>query len=139
MHLKFVAAHLAGLLAVATAKDFRTFAVNHFYGQGPLTQGRMDPIISPGIASSHVHVIQGGSNFNLTMENDALLDSRCTSSLVEADKSNYWTPSLYFQDPTNGSFISVPMFYMNVYYLCVPSPNSSSKLIDSHRQFRANR
>ncbi|KAJ5595027.1 uncharacterized protein N7459_001235 [Penicillium hispanicum] len=78
--------------------------------------GRMDPIVSPGTASSHVHVIQGGSNFNLTMSDDFLLGSNCTSSLVEADKSNYWTPALYFQD-TNGSFISVPMFYMNVYYL----------------------
>jgi Domain of unknown function (DUF1996). len=122
MLLKVIAAHLAGLLAVASAKDSRTFAVNHFYGQGPLTEGRMDPIISPGTASSHVHAIQGGSNFNLSMENNALLDSPCTSSLVQADKSNYWTPSLYFQDPTNGSFLSVPMFYMNVYYLCVPWP-----------------
>ncbi|KAJ5118467.1 hypothetical protein N7448_010174 [Penicillium atrosanguineum] len=121
MHFNVIAAHLAGLLAIVSAKDSRTFAVNHFYGQGPLTEGRMDPIISPGTASSHVHAIQGGSNFNLTMENDALLDSSCTSSLVEADKSNYWTPSLYFQDPTNGSFISVPMFYMNVYYFFEPT------------------
>lgn len=119
MHFKATAIQLAALSATAFAKDSRTFAVNHFYGQGPLTMGRMDPIVSPGTASSHVHAIQGGSNFNLTMANDVLLDSRCTSSLVEADKSNYWTPALYFQDPTNGSFVSVPMFYMNVYYLCV--------------------
>ena len=134
MHFKIIAAHLAGLLAVASAKDSRTFAVNHFYGQGPLTEGRMDPIISPGTASSHVHAIQGGSNFNLTMENNALLDSSCTSSLVEADKSNYWTPSLYFQDPSNGSFISVPMFYMNVYYLCVHQvqPSSYGVMTDSN-------
>lgn len=125
MHFNVLAAYLAGLLTVAFAKDSRTFAVNHFYGQGPLTEGRMDPIINPGTASSHVHAIQGGSNFNLTMDNDALLDSHCTSSLVQADKSNYWTPSLYFQDPANGSFISVPMFYMNVYYLSVSRPLSS--------------
>ncbi|CAL5868505.1 uncharacterized protein PFLUO_LOCUS2731 [Penicillium psychrofluorescens] len=121
MHLYVIAAHLAGLLTVASAKDSRTFAVNHFYGKGPLTEGRMDPIISPGAASSHVHAIQGGSNFNLTMETNTLLDSSCTSSLVEADKSNYWTPTLYFQDHTNGSFISVPMFYMNVYYFFEPT------------------
>ncbi|KAF7173863.1 hypothetical protein CNMCM5623_006118 [Aspergillus felis] len=121
MHFKAIAIQFAALYATAFAKDSRTFAVNHFYGQGPLTMGRMDPIISPGTASSHVHAIQGGSNFNLTMGNDVLLDSRCTSSLVEADKSNYWTPALYFQDPTNGSFISVPMFYMNVYYFFEPT------------------
>lgn len=76
----------------------------------------MDPIVSPGIASSHVHTVQGGNAFALTMTDDQALDSTCTSSLVKNDKSNYWTPKLYFH-ASNGSFISVPMFYMNVYYL----------------------
>lgn len=120
MYSKVIVLQLATLFATTFAKDTRTFAVNHFYGQGPLTTGRMDPIVNPGVAASHVHAIQGGSNFNLTMDDDTLMDSPCTSSLVKADKSNYWTPSLYFQDPSNGSFISVPMFYMNVYYLCAP-------------------
>lgn len=117
MHLIFHAVYLAAFLTTGSAKESRTFAVNHFYGQGPLTMGRMDPIVDPGVAASHVHAIQGGSNFNLTMGNEDLMDSSCTSSLVNADKSNYWTPALYFQDPTNQSFISVPMSYMNVYYL----------------------
>lgn len=109
---------LAALATLATAdKTSRTFSVNHFYGNGPLTMGRMDPIISPGEASGHVHAIQGGSNFNLTMADDALLDSSCTSALVANDKSNYWTPALYFQDPTTGKFTNVDMYYMNVYYL----------------------
>jgi hypothetical protein len=30
------------------------------------------------------------------------------SAFVKADKSIYWLPSLYFQDPKNGSFIRVP-------------------------------
>jgi hypothetical protein len=89
MYFKAIVIQLAALSATAFAKDSRTFAVNHFYGQGLLTMGRIDPIVSPGTTSSHVHAIQGGSNFNLTMANDVLLDSRCTSSLVEADKSNY--------------------------------------------------
>jgi hypothetical protein len=142
MHFKATAIQFAALYATAFAKDSRTFAVNHFYGQGPLTMGRMDPIISPGTASGHVHAIQGGSNFNLTMGNDVLLDSRCTSSLVEADKSNYWTPALYFQDPINGSFISVPMFYMNVYYLCVAYKScifEKSSCQTNNEQFRTNR
>lgn len=95
----------------------RTFAVNHFYGKGPLTEGRMDPIISPGEASGHVHTIQGGSAFALSMtDSQALDDSTCTSSLVKNDKSNYWTPKLYFQ-AENGSLHDVELFYMNVYYL----------------------
>lgn len=128
-HKEKVSMHPRSLLAVAAtgtlfvcafAKDTRTFAVNHFYGNGALSMGRMDPIISPGTASSHSHAIQGGSNFNLSMTDDALLYSDCTSSLVNADKSNYWTPSLYFQAP-NGSFLSVPMYYMNVYYFFEPT------------------
>lgn len=109
---------LASFAASASAYSStgRTFAVNHFYGDGPLVMGRMDPIINPGVASGHVHAVQGGNGFALNMTENQALDSTCTSSLVENDKSNYWTPSLYFH-ASNGSFISVPMFYMNVYYL----------------------
>jgi len=77
----------------------------------------MDPIVNPGVAASHVHTIQGGSNFALTMTDTQLMDSNCTSSRIKNDKSNYWTPSLYFVDPKTGSIESVEMFYMNVYYL----------------------
>ena len=100
----------------AYSANGRTFAVNHFYGKGPLVEGRMDPIVDPGNAAAHVHSVQGGNNFALTMTDGQALASTCTSSLVKNDKSNYWTPKLYFQFE-NGSFVDVPMFYMNVYYL----------------------
>jgi hypothetical protein len=104
--------------ASAYSATQRTFAVNHFYGKGPLTQGRMDPIINPGGPSGHVHAIQGGNAFAVTMtDTQALEKSTCTSSLVKNDKSNYWTPSLYFKDPVTGMLESVELFYMNVYYL----------------------
>lgn len=110
---------LAFGVAVSTAqaaKTSRTFAVNYFYGDGPLLTCRADPIVSPGVASSHVHSIMGGSNFNLTMSDTTLESSTCTSSLAKADKSNYWTPQLYFKH-SNGTFEEVPLFYMKVYYL----------------------
>lgn len=98
----------------------RTFAVNHFYGKGPLMMGRVDPIVSPGGPSGHVHAVQGGNAFGVTMTDTQALDqSTCTSSLVKNDKSNYWTPSLYFKDPKTGELEAVDMFYMNVYYLYV--------------------
>lgn len=115
----FSSASALALLATsasAYSPTERSFAVNHFYGKGPLVEGRMDPIVSPGEASGHVHTIQGGNAFALTMENDTALGSTCTSSLVKNDKSNYWTPKLYFQS-ANGSFHDVELFYMNVYYL----------------------
>jgi Domain of unknown function (DUF1996) len=95
----------------------RSFAVNHFYGKGPLMMGRVDPIVNPGIASGHVHAIQGGNAFGMTMTDGQALTSTCTSSRVKNDKSNYWTPSLYFKDPNTGMLEAVEMFYMNVYYL----------------------
>ena len=52
-----------------------TFTVNHFYGKGPLLMGRVDPIVSPGALSGHVHAIQGGNAFALTMTDDQLLNS----------------------------------------------------------------
>jgi hypothetical protein len=110
---------LASLAALATAKDSRTFAVLRFNGDGYMTEGRVDPIVSPGTAASHLHGIMGGSNFGLTVEGEQLLDSSCTNAKIANDKSNYWTPEVFFQDPNNGTFTKVPLFYMNVYYLSV--------------------
>jgi hypothetical protein len=111
------AAVLATLAASVSAKDSRTFAVNHFYGKGPLVEGRMDPVVSPGVPSGHAHTIQGGSAFAMTLGDTTLLSSTCTSSLIKNDKSAYWTPKMYFYDEANNTFEDVPLFYMNVYYL----------------------
>ena len=103
--------------ASAYSATQRSFAVNHFYGKGPLMMGRVDPIVTPGGPSGHVHAIQGGNAFGMTMTDTQALGSTCTSSRVKNDKSNYWTPALYFRDPKTGLFEDVEMFYMNVYYL----------------------
>lgn len=77
----------------------------------------MDPIVNPGVAAGHVHTVQGGNAFALTMtDNQALDDSTCTSSLAKSDLSNYWVPKLYFQ-AENGTFHDVDLFYMKMYYL----------------------
>lgn len=118
----------------------RTFAVNHFYGKGPLMMGRVDPIVSPGGPSGHVHAVQGGNAFGITMTDTQALDqSTCTSSLVKNDKSNYWTPALWFQDPVTKELEPVDMFYMNVYYLYVnhfgrSTHANQSQLRGYHRQ-----
>lgn len=95
----------------------RTFAVNHFYGKGPLLESRIDPIVNPGGPSGHVHMIQGGNAFNMTMTDSQPMTSTCTSSRVKNDLSNYWVPKMYFQDPKTGKIEDVELFYMNVYYL----------------------
>jgi hypothetical protein len=68
--------------------------------------GRVDPIISPGQVSSHVHKISGGSNININSTYESMQESACTSCQVGADKSGYWTPALYFRH-ANGSFEEV--------------------------------
>ncbi|KAF5361399.1 hypothetical protein D9758_006256 [Tetrapyrgos nigripes] len=71
-----------------------------------LTTQRIDPILTPGIVSTHVHSVLGGSNFGLNVTTSALLRSECTSIPIIEDKSNYWFPHLYFQK-NDGSFESV--------------------------------
>jgi hypothetical protein len=110
-----VMASMAAVAAAATTS--RTFAVLRFQSDGFMTEGRVDPVVSPGVASGHMHGIMGGSNFGLTVEGDQLLTSKCTNAMILNDHSNYWAPEVYFNNPNNGSFTKVPLFYMNVYYL----------------------
>lgn len=85
---------------------------------------RMDPIISPGGVSQHVHSIVGGSNFDDTMTYQSALASGCTTAPVSVDKSNYWTPQLYYYGPDDQSFQLIPVNYVNTYYL-PRGPNNS--------------
>ena len=95
-----------------------SFSVNHFIQGSEIVMGRMDPIVSPGVASGHVHAVQGGGGFALDMTNQqAVSNSSCTSAYLKADKSNYWTPALYFQDPKTKKLEPVEFGYMNIYYL----------------------
>ncbi|KAL2024456.1 hypothetical protein VTK56DRAFT_8267 [Thermocarpiscus australiensis] len=108
---------LAALVAsAAAAKDERTFAVLHHYGNGPLTTCRADPIVFPGGPSSHVHTVMGASNFGFNVTGESLRQSRCTTAKPKADLSAYWFPTLYFKDPSTGLLEPVNFYYMNVYY-----------------------
>ncbi|KAG5926899.1 hypothetical protein E4U53_002961 [Claviceps sorghi] len=118
--MKFTGA--TALLAMAAAvsarkdnPDKRTFAVLRFTNK-QLTKGRMDPIVTPGKVSSHVHTVMGGSGFGLGSTGKDIMASNCSTALVKGDNSNYWFPSLYFKDPKTGKLEDVEMFYANVYY-----------------------
>ena len=47
---------------------------------------------------------------------DSMTNSECTSCEINADKSAYWSPTLYYRYP-NGSFLEVPHNGGVVYYL----------------------
>ncbi|KAJ7054748.1 hypothetical protein C8F01DRAFT_1162793 [Mycena amicta] len=57
-----------------------------------LTTQRLDPVVSPGSVSTHVHAVVGGSNFGLNTSTADLRNSACTSIPIPEDKSNYWFP-----------------------------------------------
>ncbi len=75
-----------------------------------LTLQRLDPAGEPGRnPSAHVHHIVGGNAFNATMEGDVGERATCTTCHMAEDFSNYWTATLYFKDPTNGTYHRVPV------------------------------
>lgn len=93
--------------------------------------GRMDPIINPGGPSGHVHAVQGGNGFALNMSNYQAVESSCTTSYLKGDKSNYWTPALYFQDPTTKKLEAVEFGYMNIYYFVSNTLQGQRSAIDT--------
>ncbi|KAF8629970.1 hypothetical protein AX17_005536 [Amanita inopinata Kibby_2008] len=70
-----------------------------------ITTERLDPIVSPGKISSHVHSVVGGSNFRAITNTSFLRESECTSVPIPQDKSNYWFPmgERELQQPHRGS------------------------------------
>lgn len=120
--MRYSASVLAALaVTVQAAKDSRTFAVLRFYGDGPLLQDRVDPIVSPGQASAHMHTLMGGSNIGISATGETMMESNCSNALIVGDFSGYWVPSLYFHDKAAGTVEPVDMFYMNVYYFFEPT------------------
>lgn len=78
--------------------------------------GRVDPVVSYGSVANHVHKIAGASNIGISSTYDSLQKADCTSCTIQADKSAYWTPALYYQH-ANGMYEEVPNTGMAVYYL----------------------
>ncbi|KAM7189662.1 protein of unknown function (DUF1996) domain containing protein [Rhypophila sp. PSN 637] len=86
--------------------DFLRFACSQ------LVIERADPLVNPGMAPTpHMHQIVGGDSFNITMDPETIdppKTSKCTSCKMSEDFSNYWTASIYFQSPENGTFKRIP-------------------------------
>ncbi|CRK11286.1 hypothetical protein BN1708_010092 [Verticillium longisporum] len=111
----------AGLLRrVLAVHETRTFALLQFHGK-EIVRGRIDPIVSPGRVSEHVHGVMGGRNFAPDATGDSMALSMCTNAKAADDKSAYWFPWLYFHDPVTGTFEPVDIAYVNVYYFFEPT------------------
>jgi len=103
---------LVSVILFAHADIGDTFTVNCF----PLTQQRSDPIVSPGVASAHVHSIIGGNAFQRNMS-DPMAAERANTTTCDktTDHSNYWVPQLY-HGRSDGLFELVPWKGSAVYY-----------------------
>ncbi|KAF8267409.1 hypothetical protein EI94DRAFT_1324975 [Lactarius quietus] len=82
----------------------------------PVLNARADPIVSFGKPSSHGHTIMGSSGISFTTTFEDLVDSNCTTCMVNDDRSIYWAPELFYEF-ANGSFKAVDHGGMLVYYL----------------------
>lgn len=104
--------NLLSLLTLLATLAIPTLAQNGPYfvlGSGmPVSIQRLDPILSPGRVSGHVHSVVGSNAFSPTMDFASSQSSTtCSTIRLIPDKSAYWMPALYFH-ATNGSFIRVP-------------------------------
>ncbi|KAJ2914852.1 hypothetical protein MD484_g5563, partial [Candolleomyces efflorescens] len=98
---------LSTALVVASAVQYAAATIR--FGCAQLVTQRLDPLVTPGQISPHVHQIVGGDAFNVTMDpnEDYSKSASCTTCRFKEDKSNYWTAVLYFKH-TNGSYMRVP-------------------------------
>lgn len=105
--VSFVSSIAAGIVAALTLGVPARAAPDHFVltEVNTLVQARIDPIINNGKVGSHMHNIMGASNFGTTLKhpNDLIGGAQCTTVLVNDDKSNYWTPTLYYMHD-NGTY-----------------------------------
>lgn len=78
---------------------------------------RLDPIVSPGKLSGHVHRFYGSSfvDENLHNASEMINLAQCSTTAVQDDKSIYWVPQLYHRS-LDGSLAMVPIQNHAAYY-----------------------
>ncbi|RLN59907.1 hypothetical protein BBJ29_001912 [Phytophthora kernoviae] len=91
-----------------------------------LVVDRVDPIVSLGAASGHVHAISGGNGFSKNADGKAMKASTCTSCPIGADLSAYWVPQLYVKFK-NGTGYGLVESHQIVYY--EPRPTGDESVI----------
>lgn len=98
-----------GLVAYLAAPTIAQQGSYFTLGTGmPVVLERVDPLLSAGKVSNHVHSVVGGNGFAPTMDFAQTQKSTCSTVRLKPDKSNYWMPALYYKSPHNSSFIRVP-------------------------------
>lgn len=112
----YLSAMAAMMASGAVAKSELTWSHVMFGDIPVMLEGRVDPIVNPGVPSMHVHSVSGPNNFNMNSTGESLVKAKCTSADVKGDMSAYWMPKVYFHDEKAGHYEPVDVFYMKAYY-----------------------
>ncbi|CAO1622292.1 unnamed protein product [Parajaminaea phylloscopi] len=109
--MSFPSLHVALALVFAVA----VLPVQSFWilSHHPLVSQRLDPIVAPNGLSSHTHTFVGSA----AIQDGQNVDTMCTTADVKADRSKYWAPQLYYFNAGSATFDSVPLSFVNTYYL----------------------
>ncbi|KAL3483386.1 hypothetical protein BJX62DRAFT_244951 [Aspergillus germanicus] len=99
-------------LLLATAQVVSGFQIHGHHG---MAFRRLDPLVSPGQVSSHIHAAVGSSSFSAELTTEKLVNSKCSNFETQQDKSSYWT-SPPMQRHANGSWSALPLTYQVAYY-----------------------
>jgi len=86
----FVKAFAALLMSLRVSATFRTVCPT-------FASAMMDPVVTPGRASAHLHEIAGTIGFADTIHED-WMSLNATTCDETADHSNYWVPAMYRTD-----------------------------------------
>ncbi|CAE6378171.1 unnamed protein product [Rhizoctonia solani] len=116
MLTSFSRAVIAGALLASSVKAGDHFILSQCRD---LSYTRVDPMTNPGTVGPHVHNIVGASNFSPDSGSpDVLQQAKCSSTMIQDDKSNYWSPLLYYNHG-NGSY-SPMISSTRIYYFLKP-------------------
>ncbi|QIW99546.1 hypothetical protein AMS68_005064 [Peltaster fructicola] len=108
----------AASLPLALANQF----VMYTPGGDDTSVQRIDPILSPGSISGHVHQVFGSNALSDTVTYDSLQQADCTtvgdaSNHGNAqDNSLYWHPALFMEAKNGSGFVRVPTNGHKIYY-----------------------
>ncbi|KAK4686420.1 hypothetical protein P7C73_g3711, partial [Tremellales sp. Uapishka_1] len=92
-----------------------------------LVNEELDPVVSPNGQGSHMHKVIGGANFGASYNYDTYNAATCSSLRVQADKSNYWMPNLYYHDSSTSKYVPIPAVIRFYYFLGRSSPSELVK------------
>jgi len=91
-------------LSQINANKFEFYSWGSFYES--VAHARLDPIISPGQVSGHVHTFQGSDAIKADATGESLArEGTMTSIVVPYDKSLYWAPSMYSHNSSGFSLM----------------------------------